>query len=235
MRKLMVGVALTLGVAGIANAADYKLVFAPGQGKVLKGQGGLQVFDVLTDKTRMRIVAPGNRITNRGTVRVLVMNLAQPSYEFGPDEVSVVLPDGTALPEVPVSVFDKGETMIGREVGINRSVDRAVKSNLNSYAQQQNSGMTSTAVTGGTLTHESPTTNIQSVDAFSDNVPGARLLGGLNGVLRPLTVGPKEAWGGYLIFDMPKALQKAKTSQPVTIVVKTGREVHRINAILNRI
>jgi hypothetical protein len=50
-----------------------------------------------------------------------------------------------------------------------------------------------------------------------------------------LQVGPKEAWGGYLIFDMPKALKKARADQPVTIVVRTGNEVHRIKAVLNRV
>ncbi|MFL6735207.1 MAG: hypothetical protein ACJ8EY_11015 [Sphingomicrobium sp.] len=235
MRRILMGAALLLSAAATAEAADYKLEFAQGQGKVLRGRGGLQVYDVTTDKTRMRIVAPGNRITKRGTVRVLVMNLGTQRYEFGPEEVSVELPDGTALAEVPFSAFDQGERLITSEVGINRSVDMAVKSSLTQYAQQQNSGLTAGNVSGGKLSNESPTANTGKVDDFADSVPGVKLLDGINGVLRPLAVGPKEAWGGYLIFDMPKALQKAKVDQPVTIVVKTGGEVHRINAVLNRI
>lgn len=237
MRRLIMGAALSLVIAsGAASATDYKLEFAAGEGKVLKGRGGLQVFDVLTDKTRMRVIAPGSRITNRGAVRVLVMNLGQPSYEFGPDQVSVELPDGTALAEVPVPVFDKGEKLVEREVRIGDVVDRTVKSRLNDYAQTQNSGGTAATVPGGTLSRENAgDNNAMKMDELSDNLPGAKLLGGLNGVLRPLDVGPKEAWGGYLIFEMPRALQKAKINQPVVIVVRTGREVHRIKAILSRV
>ena len=235
MLKSIIGTAIALGLATSASAADYKLEFAPGQGEILKGRGGLQVFDVNTDNTRMRIVAPGNRITNRGTVRVLVMNLGSSRYEFGPDEVSVELPDGTALPEVPFTAFDKGERLITREVGINRSTDMAVKSSLSQYAQQQNGGPTALPGTPAPAASENAAANTGRLDDFASSVPGAKVLDGINGVLRPLPVGPKEAWGGYLIFNMPKSLQKAKVDQPVTIVVKTGGEVHRIKAVLNRI
>ncbi|MEO6360345.1 MAG: hypothetical protein ABIO43_07220 [Sphingomicrobium sp.] len=235
MRRIIVGGTLALLLAAPAAATDYKLEFSQGDGTVLKGRGGLQVVDVRTDKTLMRVIAPGSRITKRGAVRVLVMNLGQPAFEFGPDQVSVELPNGTLLAEVPVAVFDKGEKLVEKEVAIGRSVDRAVKANLSAYADAQNSGGTAASVTGGTLSREDVGDNALKMDELSDQLPGAKLLGGLNGVLRPLAVGPKEAWGGFLIFDMPKALQKAKDDQPVTIVVRTGREVHRIKALLNRV
>lgn len=235
MRRIILGGTLALFLAASAGATDYKLQFSPGNGKVLKGQGGLQVFDLTTDKTRMRIIAPGSRINSRGAVRVLVINLAQPAYEFGPEQVSLELPDGTQLAEVPVAVFDKAEKLAEKEVGIGRSIDRAVKANLSAYAQAQNGGDMAASVSGRTLSRENAGDNALKMDELSDQIPGAKLLGGLNGVLRPLAVGPKEAWGGYLIFDMPKALQKAKDDQPVTIVVRTGREVHRIKAVLNRV
>lgn len=235
MRSMVMGAGLAMLLASAASGADYKLEFAPGEGKVLKGRGGLQVFDVTTDKTRMRVVAPGSRITNRGTVRVLVMNLGQPTYEFGPDQVSVELADGTSLQEVPVATFDKAEGFVQKQVNIGSAVDRQVKANLSTYAEQQNSGGTAASITGGTISRENFGDNAMKLDDLSDGVPGVKLLGGLNGVLRPLAVGPKEAWGGYLIFDMPKTLQRAKTDQPVVIVVRTGQEVHRIKAVLNRV
>lgn len=224
------GAVLALLMAGPAAATDYKLQFDPGQGKVLKGRGGLQVFDVRTDKTLMRVIAPGSRITNRGAVRVLVMNLGQPAFEFGPNQVSVELPNGTPMREVPIDVFDKGEKLVEREVRIGGAVDRAVKSNLSSYADQQNS-----VAAPNVVSHEVAGANAMRSDELANDLPGAKLLGGLNGVLRPLAVGPKEAWGGYLIFEMPRDVQKAKSNQPVTIVVRTGTEVHRIKAVLTRV
>ena len=250
MRRMIVGLGLTLFSASAALAADYKLVFAPGQGQVLKGRGGLEVFDVLTDKTRMRVISPGARITQRGTVRVLVMNLGQPKYEFGPDQVSVELPDGTALKEVQSSEFEKAELLVSKELRIGTLVDRSAKANLSSYAQQQTSGGSAADVASGLqqqsaagrggagdvkMSREIPSANAIRMDDLSDNVPGAKFLIGLNGVLRPLDVGPDEAWGGYLVFEMPKTLQEGKTDQPVVLVVRVGQEVHRIAAVLNRI
>lgn len=235
MRRIIIGGAMALLMAASAAATDYKLEFSQADGSVLKGRGGLQVVDVRTAKTLMRVIAPGSRITKRGTVRVLVMNLGQPAFEFGPDQVSVELSDGTVLAEVPVAMFDKAEQLVEREVGIGRSVDRAVKANLSAYAQAQNSGATAATVTGRALSGDNVGDNALKMDEFSDQIRGAKQLGGLNGVLRPLAVGPKEAWGGYLIFDVPETLQKAKDDQPVTIVVRTGREIHRIKAVLNRV
>jgi hypothetical protein len=235
MRKIILAATLALVASVPAGAADYKLKLAPQDGKVLKGRGGLEVFDVRTENTLMRIISPGSRITERGAVRVLVMNLGSGRYQFGPDQVSVELPDGTSLAEVPVSVFDKGETFVETQVNIGRATDRAVKANVSAYAQAQNSGGTAATITGGTISRENFGDNALKMDDLSDALPGAKLLGGLNGVLRPLQVGPKEAWGGYLIFDMPKALKKARADQPVTIVVRTGNEVHRIKAVLNRV
>lgn len=248
MRSMMFGAGLALILASGAAAADYKLEFAANHGRVLKGRGGLQVFDVTTDKTRMRIISPGARITGRGTVRVLIMNLGQPAYEFGPDQVSVELPDGTSLKEVPVSEFDDAEVLVQKQLHIGATVDRNVKASLSAYAQQQTTGATAADVAGHDqqqasrgagggnveISRENVGDNAIRIDRLSDNVPGARLLNGLNGVLRPLAVGPKEAWGGYLVFDMPEALRRGTADQPVVIVVRTGSEVHRIGALLNR-
>lgn len=221
--------------AGSAKAADYMLHFTSGQGKILHGRGGLQVFDVKTSKTLMRVIAPGNRIARRGTVRVLVMNLGQPAFEFGPDQVRVELSGGIPLKPVPVEVFDRGQEIVEREVTIARSIDRAVKSNLGSYAQSQNGGLTASSLTGPALDSGDADGPSSRLDRWSDSLPGARLLGSLDQVLRPLRVGPNEAWGGYLVFTIPKQLQKAEQDQPVTIVVRTGQEVNRVQAILKRI
>lgn len=235
MRMFVLAATAACMAAVPAVAADYKLKFSPQSGKVLKGRGGLEVIDVRTDNTLMRVISPGNRITERGAVRVLVMNLGKGRYEFGPDQVSVELPDGTPLSEVPVSVFDKGEKFVETQVNIGRATDRAVKASISGYAQAQNSGGTAASASGGTLSRENFGDNALKADELSDNLPGAKLLAGLNGVLRPLNVGPKEAWGGYLIFDVPKSLKKMKSDQPVTIVVRTGNEVHRIPAVLDRV
>lgn len=234
MRKLIIGAAVALALTGTASAADYKLEFQPGQGKIQKGRGGLQVYDVRTDNTLMRVIAPGNRITKRGTVRVLVMNLGSTSYDFGPEQVSVELPDGTAFKEVPFTAFDRGEKLIDREVRMAAAKDRLIKSSLGAL-QEATSG--SALDMTAAQQNSAPTVSSDSsrLDELERDTVGSKTLEGINGVLRPYPIQPQGAWGGYLIFDVPPALQKAKADQPVTIVVKTGSEVHRIPAVLNRI
>jgi hypothetical protein len=235
MRRLVLGSLIALLAAAPAAAADYKLVIEPGQGKMLKGRAGLHSLDINTDKTMMRVISPGARITKRGTVRVLLINRGQQPFEFGPDQVSLVLPDGTELAEVPVNIFDKGEKLVEREVRIAGATDRAAKAGLAAAAEAASSGLTVGTVSGRGLDGADVRSQSLRHDSLEDALPGARLLGGLNHVLRPLTVGPNEAWGGYLVFDMPKALQKGRTDQPLTIVIRTGREVHRVRAVLDRI
>jgi hypothetical protein len=235
MRRITGGTIAALFLTAPALATDYKLVITPGQGKMLEGRGGLHALDIRTDQTLMRVISPGARIGKRGTLRVLLINRGQPPFEFGPDQVSVVLPDGTALAEVPSSVFDKGEKLVEREVRIAGATDRAAKSSISAAAQAAAGGTTVRTVSGRGLDGADVRTQSQRHDSLEDSLPGARLLGRLNEVLRPLTVGPDEAWGGYLVFDMPPALQKGRTDQPVTIVIRTGREVHRVQAVLDKI
>jgi hypothetical protein len=63
-------------------------------------------------------------------------------------------------------------------------------------------------------------------------LPGAELLDDIYQVLIPLSVGPRKAWGGYYVFDMPKEVFRRKADIPLTILIRTGPEVHRFAATL---
>ena len=43
---------------------------------------------------------------------------------------------------------------------------------------------------------------------------------------------PRAAWGGYYVFDMPKELFRRKSDMPLTVLIRTGSEVHRFAATL---
>ena len=233
-RAILTGLGLALALAVPAGATSYQLRIAPGQGPMLTGRGGLHALDIRTKDTLIRVIAPGSRIEKRGTIRVLVMNLGKPAYRFGPDEVAIELPDGHALPEVPVGAFEDGHDLVAREVSRSTAIDRAVRSSLSSVAQSANSGMTAQTITG----HQAGSADVRSESLQHDrakdagSVPGAQLLDDINGVLRPYTIGPNQAWGGYLVFDVPKPIRRASAGQPVTIVVRAGSDVYRIKATL---
>ncbi|TFI57314.1 hypothetical protein E2493_15730 [Sphingomonas parva] len=225
---------LAAALSAPAAAAEFKIALQ--QAPLLHGRGGLHAADSRTAGSLVRVIAPGSPISKRGTVRVLVMNLGQPAFVFGPASVSLTLADGTALPKVPVAVFNRGEALVAREVRRAGAVDRRVKGDLAGLAQQGASGRTIQSISGAAGPNASAAGAAEAgrQDRGAEELPGARLLGALDGVLRPEQVGPQEAAGGYLVFELPKALRAQKTDLPLTILVKAGGEEHRFAALLKR-
>jgi hypothetical protein len=111
------------------------------------------------------------------------------------------------------------------------AVDMQIKNSLSSYAQQ-GGGRTLTSTQAGAF---APGANIQDLERRSDesDLPGAKTMDALYQLLLPETVGPNQAWGGYYVFDLPKAAFDRKVDQPLTIMVRTGSEEHRFAATLH--
>jgi len=107
--------ATALAIATPAFAHSYRIVLdKPANGKLLIGHAGVQAVDDRTASTLVRVVAPGNAVDQRGTVRVLVMNLGAAPFQFGPDDVSLTLGDGTQLKPVPVDTMEKMTSQLAR-------------------------------------------------------------------------------------------------------------------------
>ena len=47
-------------------------------------------------------------------------------------------------------------------------------------------------------------------------LPGGRTLDAIYQILIPLTVDPAKAWGGYYVFDLPKAAFARRADQPLS-------------------
>jgi hypothetical protein len=224
--------------SGAALAASYKVELAPpAGGKFLIGHAGVQAADDKTAVALVRLVAPGNEVRQRGTVRVLVMNLSHQPFEFGPEQVTLKLADGTELKPVPVEVFEKSAQLVQREMGQAAAVDMQIRNNLSGLADQANSGPTSrntVPMPGGSSASTGGVPGASSYDLHTDEIllPGGKTMDALYQVLQPLTVEPAHAWGGYYVFDLPKPVFARKADQPLTILVRTGPEEHRFAATL---
>ena len=134
--KWMLAFAL-VAVPGAALAGSYRVVLvAPAGGKLLTGHAGVQAADDRTQTALVRLIAPGNEVKQRGTVRVLVMNLGARPFEFGPDQVRLTLGDGTLLRPVPVETMEKGRVLVERENSRAAATDMHNKSSLDSLAAQ---------------------------------------------------------------------------------------------------
>ena len=232
---LAVAGVLFLAAATPAVAGAYRIVLAaPPGGKLLHGYGGLEAADDQTPVALVRLISPGNDIHERGTVRVLVMNLGNEPFEFGPDDVSLILSDGTVLKPVPVAQMEDGRELVEREMQHYYANDIRTRNDLSGLAQQTNGGATVQSMSPGAATPGSGVSGSGGHDHQVDQstLPGAKLLDSIYQVLVPLNVEPQKAWGGYYLFDMPKAVFQRKADQQLTINVRTGAEEHRFPATL---
>lgn len=240
--------ALALGAA--AEAGSYRVVLQPVGGKMLVGYGGVAAVDETTATAHVRLITPGNAVKDRGTVRVLVRNLTAKPFEFGPDDVTLLLADGTELKPTPLEKFGKAAQMIQREMGHEAAIQMQLNGSLSIISQQSGGGtlVESMRSIGSAPPGAAPPSSQQvgiptlPLSRFQDrerfaydesDLPGGVEMNALYQLLLPEPVGPNEAWGGYYVFDLPKAVFDRRADQPLTIVVRTGAEVHRFAATLH--
>lgn len=223
-RLLAASVALTM--SGTAMAGGFVVNLEPGSAGIVRGHAGLHAVDARTNGALVRIVAPGLEIGKRGTIRVLVMNLGAQDFEFGPDDVSLTLADGTELAKVPLSDFERGYSLISREQKRAAAIDRQNRNTLSILAGQTQAG-------GGSDVAPSPAADVNSISRSDETtLPGSKMLDAIYEVLLPETVAPETASGGYLVFEVPQQLEEAKQDIPLTIAVRTGDEEHRFDGLL---
>lgn len=209
MKHLLMCV-VALGLASPALAGSYRIVLSqPEGGKLLIGHAGVQAADERDNDVHVRVISPGNEVKERGTIRILVMNYGSEPFEVGPEEVKLELADGTVLEPTPYQKFVKGHALIKREMNIARAINVA-----SGYADADSRDMDDIL--------RDPTTPVDH-----------SLIDGLDQRLVPLTIGPKQAWGGYYVFDVPESVFDKRTDQPLTITVQTGAEEHRFPATLH--
>jgi len=233
MKRLLICVA-ALAFASPALAGSYRIVLSqPESGKLLRGHAGVQAADERNSGVLIRLISPGNEVKERGTIRVLVLNYGSKPFEFGPDQVKLRLADGTVLQPTPFDKFDKGRNLIVREQGHARAINLQNSALLASLAQDSGAGG-GTPSSGPMPTMGSSANSGELTRATADqDLPGAYLLDALDQLLVPLTIGPKQAWGGYYVFDVPKNVFDRKADQPLTIIVATGSETHEFPATLH--
>jgi hypothetical protein len=231
MKRVLISVAaLVLSVPALAGS--YRVVLQPEGHKMLVGHAGVQAVDERTAGALVRLITPGNEVKERGTVRVLVRNLGSQPFQFGPDDVRLQLADGTQLKPTPLDKFEKGAELVQREMHHQAAIDMQVKNSLSSYVQQSGSAGGAMRPVGSV---SAPPTDVQDLERRSDerDLPGAKTMDALDQVLLPDTVGPNQAWGGYYVFDVPNDVFNRRADQPLTVIVRTGREEHRFAATLH--
>lgn len=233
MKHLLI-CAAALGLASPALAGSYRIVLSqPAGGKLLRGHAGVQAADEINSNVLIRLISPGNEVKDRGTVRVLVFNYGPRTFDFGPDQVKLRLADGTVLHPTPFEKFDKGRNVIERAQREAKAVNLQNSEVLASLARDSAAAGGSPS-SGPTATMGSSANSGELASTTADqDLPGANLVDALDQLLVPLSVGPKQAWGGYYVFDVPKTVFDRKADQPLTVIVATGSEKHEFPATLH--
>jgi hypothetical protein len=231
--KWWLGLAAGSMLSSAAAAGSYRVVLEPRDGKILTGHAGVQAVDDWTPLAHVRLVTPGNAVDQRGTIRVLAMNLGSKTFELGPDQVRVTLADGTVLQPSSVDQFEKGRLLVERESRIAGATDMRTRNNLPGLEQQANGGA-SIPVPGVAAPGSSSASGTAGEDRRTDEslLPGAETLNAIYQILVAQPVAPKQAWGGYYVFDVPKPVLARRADQPLSITVRTGAEEHRFSAVL---
>lgn len=213
-----------LTVSGAAIAGGHVVNLEPGSGGVIRGHAGLHAVDVKTERALVRVVAPGLEVDKRGTIRVLVRNLGDEPFEFGPANVSLTLADGSEFTKIPVTEFERAYSLIAREQNRAAAVEIQTRSTLSALTGQASSGPSA----------DSSAPGAEATGGRSDEyaLPGGKTLAAMYEVLMPETVAPEAASGGYVVFDLPGQVKQTDADIPLTITVRTGPEEHRFPALL---
>lgn len=235
MKRMLTSLVL-LALSAPASAGSYRVLLQPVGGKMLVGHAGVEAVDETTAGAHVRLITPGNEVKARGTVRVLVRNLGTKAFQFGPDDVRLQLADGTQLKPTPLDQFEKGAELVQREMGHAAAIDMQIKNSLSIYAQQSGGGTQPASLQAGPSgSISAPAADVEDFERRSDesDLPGAKTMDALYQLLLPETVGPNQVWGGYYVFDLPKDVFNHAADQPLTVIVRTGAEVHRFAATLH--
>lgn len=228
------------GLASPLAAHSYRVVLAPpsaGQ-KMLVGHAGVQAIDERTGTALVRLISPGAEVRKLGTIRVLVMNLGSAPFDFGPEQVTLRLSDGTVIKQAALNQFLKSKELVEQESHRVSVINRRNSNDIEALAQQSGGGISGAPAAPGSGPGTMATSaNVDTAGADrkqdDDMAFGSTELNAINQILdSPYRVGPRQAWGGYYVFDLPKAVLERQADQPMTILVNTGKEQHRFAAML---
>ena len=236
MKPKLIAALLLAAVAAAPAAAGYKVKLKGPEAQTIRARNGIHAVDSRTDKTLVRVIAPGLPIGRVGSVRVLVMNLGARPFAFGPDSVTMTLGDGTVLVPIAHERFDRSEQIVSREARIQGATRRRMAANLSGV---NTDGATANIMQGGGPGVSNPATpgpsDTESELGVAMDVDQSKIdlmMNTIQDVMRPATVEQMEAAGGYLVFELPAAVRKAKRDQPLTLVVRAGGEAGLIPVIL---
>jgi hypothetical protein len=207
-------------------------------------QNGIAAVDDVMARSSVRVVQPDDDMKKRSSIQVLVMNQGDKPFNFGPENVTATLSDGT-----PVAIITYAQLLHEEK---KRETWRAIGAALSamnsghSYGTASYSGSTFGSVgTTPFSSYSSGTATVSTYDsgaaAVQNQIIFDRLAAtnaasreALQANIRTTTVDPQQMFGGTVMFELPKEARASKTDVPITFVITIDGEQHKFEALLRR-
>lgn len=250
-----------IGVAlfpSAAFAAKFNMQLQPGPKQIARMQSGIAAVDDTAATSSVRLIQAEGDLKKRGEIQLLVMNQGDKPFNFGPENVTAKLADGTPVRiityEQLVHEEKRREAWAAVAAGFAAASNNMAAANSGYYSGTAHySGSTYgsfgstpySANTFGTATYSGynagqaaaaqSVANAQNQATFAQMAENnAARMQALKVYMRTTTIDPQQMFGGAVTFELPSAVRDSKTDVPVTFVVMINAEEHKFEALLRR-
>lgn len=221
--------------------------------------GGVAAVDSTGQKTSVRLIQFEGNLKKRASIQLIVMNQSGTPFNFGAENVSASISDGTAVAIVTYDQLLKEEkkrqmwaavaaglAAAGNNMSANNAGYNSGTANYsgNSWGSVGTSSYSSQS--SGTVSYSNYNAGqayvVQSL-ANQQNQANFQRMASLNSTrtealkqnMRTTTVDPGQVFGGSVMFELPKSARSSKASVPMTFVINAGGESHTFSVTLQRL
>jgi hypothetical protein len=109
MKRLVLGASVLALFSSPAVAAKFAMQLNPGPQQISRMQSGIAAVDDSTPNSSVRLIQADGDLKKRGAIQILVMNQGDKPFNFGPENVTAKLADGTPVAIVTYEQLVKEE------------------------------------------------------------------------------------------------------------------------------
>jgi hypothetical protein len=242
--RVLVATALVTASVPCA-AAKFTMQLNPSAQQTARMQDGIAAVDDSTAGSSVRLIQPDTELKKRGVLQLLLMNQSDKPFNFGVENITATLADGTPIAIIPYAQLAREER--GRQTW------RAIAAGLSSmnsgqytatanYSGSSFGSIGTTPYSGfnsGTVTvsgHDPAAAAIENRQIFN-NLAARNAAGreALQQNIRTTTIDPEQMFGGAVTFELPKSIHQGNGDVPASFVVTINGEQHKFDVLLKRL
>jgi hypothetical protein len=241
-----------------AVSAKFDMQLKAGLQQTSRMQDGVAAVDDSSATSSVRLIQAEADIKKRGSIELLVMNQGDKPFNFGTENVTAKLADGTP---VTIITYERlvheekvRETWAAIAAGLGAAANSMSAATAGYYSGTAHYSGNTFGTFGGTA-YNSTTFGTATVSGYNYGAAqaaqsaantqnsamfaqmaenNATSMQALKAYMRTTTVDPQQMFGGTITFELPKEARGSKADVPVTFVVTINGEEHKFDALLKR-